>query len=190
MRQLPAQSILDRLTEKLKTNVATVDRVGRELRLTPKQVHWAKLYASGAYELNVTKITMEAYPDSNYATAGIQGMQNLSHPCIGALVDMIMVTSGASDLNLMKQTVKVLNQDANLPAKVQALRLMFEVKGRLKDHIEVTIKQEIDVSKYTTEQLLQLDELIKIGRPIEIEGRTVEDSEYDDTRGIEPSEPV
>lgn len=190
-RKLPPPKVLDALSEKLKTGAADVDRIGRELGLNDRQITWAKLYAANAYNRNVQKITMEAYPNANYNTAAVQGNQLMRHPCVMGLVDIIYVGVGASDLQIYKNIVETMQQSINFPAKIQAARTLLEAKGKLKDiDINMNITHTFDVTKLTTEELEILERAAIRNKIIDITGRTKEAESGDDNSGIVPSEPV
>lgn len=156
--------------------MASVHRVGVELKLTPKQIKFAELYCSGYENYSATECAMKAYNVDR--TNGEQmGWQNIHHPCILTLIDIIFVASGLSTAYVSKELIKALKQDAQPGAKVQAAKLIFELTGRLENKLIIeTEKPVYDYSVLTDDEyalykslVLKLEQTIKT---IPIDGRT------------------
>lgn len=113
------------------------------------------------------------------------GWQNIHHPCILALIDMIFVSQGLSTAYVSKELIKALKQDAQPGAKVAAAKLIFELTGRLENKLIIeTEKPVYDYSVLSDDEyalyksfVIRLEQTIKT---ISIDGRAI-----DGTREIE-----
>lgn len=187
-RKAPAPAVIDRLLEKLRTGVASVHRVGIELKLSPKQIKFAELYAAGYENYSATECAMKAYGVDR--TNGEQmGWQNIHHPCILTLIDIIFVAAGLSTAYVSKELIKALKQDTQPAAKVAAAKLIFELTGRLENRLIIEQDKPVyDYSVLTDEELatykaltFKLEQTIKT---IAVNGRTIEQNGIDNGGGV------
>jgi hypothetical protein len=120
--------------------------------------------------MSQAEVAAIAYPEATEGSKNIMGWQNMRHPCIQALIDMVYTNEGLGRIALDKELVKTIKQDWDRGPKIQALKLAYELQGELKNTLDITVTPGIDYARYTDEQLIQLKQLLEIGRRPEDSG--------------------
>lgn len=108
----------------------------------------------------------------------------LKHENIKALLQVIYCAYGATELNIITQLVRAMNQDAHMPTKVNAAMRLAEMRGMYQPSVDVTVKNEMGIERLTEEQKNTIYHILN--GTIEINGRTVEGTEDTDNSGSVP----
>lgn len=146
----------------LKSGDLTIYDVGRELKLTMKQIEFAKAYtdptehfgngiaaAAKAYDLNPSDKRERAIC-ATYAN------QNLKHAAIMTLVDILLDTEGLNDQYVDKQLLFLISQNADLKVKGLAIKEYNAMHNRTKKQVEVTHNNNFDFTRVGVEELKML----------------------------------
>ena len=106
-----------------------------------KQKRFCELYVSQDFFGNGTQSYIEAYGiDMNkknaYNTARVCASENLAKPNIIAYINQLLEDGGLNDSHVDKQLLFVINQHADFPSKVAAIKEYNKVRGRITNKIE------------------------------------------------------
>lgn len=112
-----------------------------ENELSMRQKRFCELYVSQDFFGNGTQSYIEAYGiDLNkknaYNTAKVSASENLAKPNIIAYINQLLEDGGLNDSHVDKQLLFVINQHADFPSKVAAIREYNKVRGRITNKIE------------------------------------------------------
>lgn len=114
-----------------------------KINLTPKQDLFCKLYVSRDFFANGTQAYIEAYDidvkkPGAYNGARASASELLTNPNILKRINQIIELEGLNDAFVDKQLVLAITQNADLGAKVSAIREYNKLKTRITDKLDVT----------------------------------------------------
>ncbi len=161
-KPLTRMELIQYKAEQLKTGDVTIFDVGRELKLTTKQIEFAKTYTDPNQQFgNGVHAACKAYDlDINdklqKARAAVYATNNLKHSTIMTLVDILLDTEGLNDSYVDKQLLFLITQSADLKVKSLAIKEYNALKNRTKKHVEITHNNNFDFTKLGSEELKML----------------------------------
>jgi len=136
-------------------------------QLTAEQEHFCRLYATD-YDCmgNGTRAYIIAYglnPENpnDYKTASVGSTRNLDKPHVIAKINQLLDAEGLNDLNTDKQLLHLIQQHADKPTKLNAIKEYNKMRGRIieRSQLDVNNKQTVVaiVKQYATPRPSELD---------------------------------
>jgi hypothetical protein len=162
-------SRINLLAEELRKDQKSITDIADELGISYKWMQFAIIYASGQYDYSPKNIYKAINPEVSDDTATSNGYKVIHNPRVRALMNIIYIVHGLNDTAVDVELVKVIKQNDNMIAKTQALRLYYEMTGRISRDVKVTVEQKkVDLSKFTDDELRQYLTLTTKANPREL----------------------
>lgn len=158
--------------EAIRNGEMTAFEVGRELKLTERQIMFAQYYAtSEEFFFQGAKAYAKAYGydynDRNQRnTINVGSNTCLKHSTILTFIQMLLDGEGLNDSFVDKQILSVITQSADLKAKMLAIREYNSITGRNKRLLEVTVNNTYNYAALSPEELatmIQLHDKTRLG---------------------------
>lgn len=164
-KQLTRTEYISQKANLLKNGEATIYDIGRDLKLTTKQIDFAKAYtdpneafgngvqAAGiAYDLNPSN-------KNERNRCAVYAHNNLRHAAILTLIDILLDTEGLNDSYVDKQLLHLIQQNADLKVKVIAIKEYNAMKNRTKKQVEITHNNNFDLTRVGIDELKVLADI-------------------------------
>ena len=160
-RPLSKMELVKLKAQQLINGETSVLEIGKELKLTPKQVDFCRYYTTEEYFGNGVRAFGKAYgfnPDNKNerARCSVGASTALRHATILTLIDILLDSEGFNDQFMDKQLLKVATQDADLKAKMLAIKTYNEISGRVKKQIDINHTRTYDFSQIGKNELAML----------------------------------
>lgn len=155
------QELLNERTKQLENGEITSWDFAQELRLTEEQFRYAEAFASLDNLGNSEQAAMIAYDINPIEKKALQRARALAnrldkHQGVITLVNALLSVQGWNEENIRKQHLFLIAQNADFKIKAIAIKMWYEVNGKLKKEQEISIKHSFDYSALTTEELMNL----------------------------------
>jgi hypothetical protein len=164
-RQLSRTEYIKEKADLLKEGHATIYDIGRDLKLTTKQIEFAKAYTEQSDQFgNGVRAAGKAYdlnPDNKNERnrCAVYANQNLKHAAILTLIDILLDTEGLNDSYVDQQLLFLIQQSQDLKVKAFAIKQYNDLKNRNKKQIEITHNNNFDLTRVGTEELKMLADI-------------------------------
>ncbi len=160
------------MANRIKAGTALVEDIGSELGLTFRQMKFCQLYTTQEFFGNGLEAFGEAYgidtSNKNLRNqAGVGANKALKNEAILLFIDILLDGEGLNDQFADKQLLMVMQQNSDLKSKMLALKTYYEINGRLKKSLEITVNNQFDYSALSAEELAQviaLSEKARVGK--------------------------
>jgi hypothetical protein len=138
-------------------NVSALE-LGKSLKLTDKQILFAEAYCSPdmfgdkiaaagkAYDIDVTD------KNQRHKASDLAGKLS-KHIGVGKMISILLNVSGLNKEDVDAQLAFMIYQHDNLPVKLAASKLWYEMSGLAKNYSEITVKHQYDYTNLTDEEL-------------------------------------
>lgn len=159
-------AFIEQRGQQLQRGELTLLDIGKELKLTMRQIEFARLYISEDFYGHGTEAACKAYgfdisiPKEKASAANIANV-NLKNAAVLTLINCFLSAEGMNKVHMDKQLVFLATQKNDLKAAAVALKLYYQVTGRLTNKIEMTVKTQQDLSKLSNEELKVMIDLMK-----------------------------
>lgn len=160
-RPLSKMEMIKHKAEQFNNGELSLLEIGKELKLLPRQIDFCKYYTTEEFYGNGIRAYGKAYglnPDNKNerAACSVGANNNLKHGAILMLINILLDSEGFNDSFVDKQLLKVITQDADLKAKMLAIKTYNEITGRVKKQIEVSHIKAYDFSQIGANELAML----------------------------------
>ncbi len=160
-KQFTKMEFIKLKAEQLNSGELTTLEIGQELKLLPRQIDFCRYYTTEEFYGNGIRAYGKAYglnpDDKNQRAACSVGANNhLKHAAILMMVNILLDSEGFNDGFIDKQLLSVATQNADLKAKMLAIKTYYEVTGRIKKQVEVNHTRTYDFSQIGVNELAML----------------------------------
>jgi len=160
-KQLTKMEFIKLKSQQLVNGETSILEIGKELKLTNKQIDFCRYYTTEEYFGNGVRAFGKAYgfnPDNKNerARCSVGASTNLKHAAILMLIDILLDSEGFNDQFMDKQLLLVATQNADLKAKMLAIKTYAEITGRVKKQVEVNHTKTYDFSQIGANELSML----------------------------------
>lgn len=159
----------------------TFEEIGFELGLSVEQIRFARDYNSGMTPEALVMLILNMPSDSFLARreAAILAQHWLDNERVSLLVNVTLYSGGLNDDLYKAQLLNVITQNANIPAKVSALKLYDKVTKFSEREENRYNKTGIDIARLTDTEANVLISLIEKAMGLEPNPILIESSKHD-----------
>lgn len=170
-QSLSRMELITQKAELLKSGQATTYEIGKDLKLTNRQIDFCQYYTTTEFYGNGARAYAKAYglnyDDKNQRNRCASGANNnLSNLAILTMCDILLDGEGFNDAFFDKQLMFVATQNYDLKAKMLAIKTYAELKNRIKKTVEITHNSSFDYTQLPSQDLallIQLAEKARLG---------------------------
>lgn len=160
-KAMTQNEIIKLYSKQLENGEATIYDIGKQLKLTNKQIDFAKYYVSEEFYGNGIAAYGKAYSidytdknQRNRCSAGASA--SLKHHTIMLLINILLDANGFNDEFINKQIMFLATQSSDLKAKALGIKLYNDVTGRVKKQVEINHTKTYDFSQLKPDELQAL----------------------------------
>lgn len=156
---LTRQELVTQKSRQLEAGEITAYDFAQELRLEDKQFRFVELYTSQENLMDGEHAAMIAYEIDPTEKKAIQKARAIakrleSHQGVCTLITSLLSSLGWNDENVRKQHIALYEQNADKKMKFMALKLYYEVTGKLKKDQTISVVHSLDPSVLSNEELI------------------------------------
>ena len=171
-------------SKELAAGETTVEEFSQLLRLTDQETRYAELYTSPELKMNGEQCALIAFDipagEKNAAVRARAIAKRMgTHQGVISLISALLTSYGWNDENVRKHHLALMEQNADLKMKAIAIKMYYEVTGKLNKNQEISVKHSIDPSVYNMKELINLRNAIAKGQGRELPDIT-EDIDFTD----------
>jgi hypothetical protein len=146
----------------VKTKKGTEIKSGKKTiamtELNPQQLKFCQNYTSLEFLGNGTKAYADAYgvdvnKKNGYQVANVGAQRLLQHEACLKMVNILLDEKGLNDVTVDKHLLFVIQQGADLNAKVSGIKEYNKLRSRVTKKLDVTVGQKYDYSRLSNEEL-------------------------------------